>query len=186
MAISCPNLILTLPVLAVDPNVKGKTPVLRVQKLTSVQLALRFLINRSSYRHRTSSHEDNVELETDEEPVFTGEDLSQVDDTLLDLEPKQTYNMAPVTRISPLTEPSSASLPATSFQANTRPVQQSSDSSPALFRAPDPVLTQDTISTGQTPSRRGDRTYFPTFSMPQPQRTATPQVHPSNSQDAVT
>ena len=32
----------------------------------------------------------------------------------------------------------------------------------------------DTISTGQTPSRRGERTYFSTFSMPQPQRTATP------------
>ena len=73
-----------------------------------------------------------------------------------------------------LTQPSSASLPATSFLANTGPVQQSSDSSPALFRAPDPVLTQDTISTGQTPSRRGERTYFSTFSMPQPQRTATP------------
>ena len=82
--------------------------------------------------------------------------------------------MAPVTGISSLTQPSSASLPATSFPANTGPVQQSSDSSPALFRAPDPVLTQDTISTGQTPSRRGDRTYFSTFLMPQPQRTATP------------
>ena len=129
---------------------------------------------RFSYRHRTGSHEDNVEPETDEEPVFTGEDLGQVDDTLLDLEPEQTGNMAPVTGISPLTQPSSASLPATSFPANTGPVQQSSDASPALFRAPDPVSTQDTISTGQTPSRRGDRTYFPTFSMPQPQRTATP------------
>ena len=125
---------------------------------------------RSSYRHRTGSHEP----ETDEEPVFTGEDLGQVDNTLLDLEPEQTSNMAPVTGISPLTQPSSASLPATSFPANTGLVQQSSVASPALFRAPDPVLTQDTISTGQTPSRRGDRTYFPTFSMPQPQRTATP------------
>ena len=129
---------------------------------------------RSFYRHRTGSHEDNVEPETDEEPVFTGEDLGQVDDTLFNLEPEQAGNMAPVTGISPLTQPSSASLPATSFPANTGPVQQSSDSSPALFRAPDPVLTQDTVSTGQTPSRRGDRTYFPTFSMPQPQRTATP------------
>ena len=55
-----------------------------------------------------------------------------------------------------------------SFPA-TRPVQQSSDS-PALFRAPDPVLTQDTIFTGQTPSRYISRT---SFTMPQPQRTTT-------------
>ena len=129
---------------------------------------------RSSYRHRTGSHDDNLEPETDEEPVFTSEELGQVDNTLLDLELEQTGNIAPVTGISPLTQPSSASLPVTSFPANTGPVQQSSDSSPALFRAPDPVLTQDTILTVQTPNRRGERTYFSTFSMPQPQRTATP------------
>ena len=40
---------------------------------------------RSSYCHRTSSHDDNLEPETDEELVFTGEELGQVDDTLLDL-----------------------------------------------------------------------------------------------------
>ena len=52
----------------------------------------------------------------------------------------------------------------------TGPVQQSSDSS-GLFRAPDPVLTQDTLSTGQTPSRHITRM---SFQMPQSQRTATP------------
>ena len=128
---------------------------------------------RSSYHHCTGSHDDNLELETDEELVFTSEELGQVDDTLLDLEPEQIGNIAPVTGISPLnTQTSSASLPM-SFLANTGPVQESSASSSALFRAPDPVLTQDTISTGQTPSRRGEKTpCFPTFSMPQPQRTA--------------
>ena len=45
---------------------------------------------RSSYRQRSSSQDENLEPETDEEPVFTGEDLGQVDDTLLDLEPEQT------------------------------------------------------------------------------------------------
>ena len=122
---------------------------------------------RSSYRQRSGSQDENLEPETDEEPAFTGEDLGQVDDTLLDLEPEQTGNIAPVTGISPLNnQPSSASLPVMSFPA-TGPVQQSSDSS-ALFRAPDPVLTQDTISTGQTPSRHISRM---SFTMPQPQRT---------------
>ena len=124
---------------------------------------------RSSYCQRSGSQDENLEPETDEEPVFTGEDLGQVDDTLLDLEPEQTGNIAPVTGISPLNnQPSSASLPVMSFPA-TGPVQQSSDS-PALFRAPDPVLTQDTISTGQTPSRYISRT---SFTMPQRQRTTT-------------
>ena len=95
---------------------------------------------RSSYRQRSGSLDENLEPETDEEPVFTGEDLGQVDDTLLDLEPEQTGNIVPVTSISPLNnQPSSASLPVMSFPA-TGPVQQSSDS-PALFRALDPVLT---------------------------------------------
>ena len=44
---------------------------------------------RSSYSHHTGSHDDNLEPETDEELVFTGEELGQVDDTLLHLEPEQ-------------------------------------------------------------------------------------------------
>ena len=124
---------------------------------------------RSSYRQRAGSHDESLEPE-DEEPVFTGEDLGQVDDTLLDLDAEQTGNIAPVSGISPLnTQTSSASVPGMNFPA-TGPVQQSSDSS-ALFRAPDPVLTQDTLSTGQTPSRHTSRM---SFQMPQPQRTATP------------
>ena len=125
---------------------------------------------RSSYRQHAGSQDENLEPETDEEPVFTGEDLGQVDDTLLDLEHEQTGNIAPFTGISPLnTQTSSASVPGMNFPA-TGPVQQSSDSSSALFRAPDPVLTQDTLSTGQTPSRHISRM---SFQMPQPQRTAT-------------
>ena len=66
---------------------------------------------RSSYRQRAGSHDESLEPE-DEEPVFTGEDLGQVDDTLLDLDAEQTGNIAPVTGISPLnTQTSSASVP---------------------------------------------------------------------------
>ena len=45
MDILCPNLTLTLPALAVGPSVKGKSPVLRELKLTSVHCAPRFLKN---------------------------------------------------------------------------------------------------------------------------------------------
>ena len=84
-------------------------------------------------------------------------------------ETEQTGNIAPVTGISPLnTQTSSASVPGMNFPA-TGPVQQSSSSS-ALVRAPDPVFTQDTLSTGQTPSRHISRM---SLQMPQPQRTAT-------------
>ena len=46
-----------------------------------------------------SSQDENLEPETDEEPVFTGEDLGQVDDTLVDLEPEQIGNIVPVTAL---------------------------------------------------------------------------------------
>ena len=54
---------------------------------------------RSAYR----SHTDNSfeKLDTDKQ-VFPGEDLSRVDDTILDLEPEQSGSTAPVTGISPL------------------------------------------------------------------------------------
>ena len=129
---------------------------------------------RSSYRNRTSSHNDNIEPETDDKLLFTSEELSQVDNILLDLELEQSSNVAPVTGISPLNnQPSSASLPAMSFPVNTRPVPQPSASSSALFRMPDRVPAQDTIPAGQTPNRQYMADKMATFSLPQPQRTAS-------------
>ena len=55
---------------------------------------------RSAYRNHSGSQDDIVELE--EELVFTGDELPQVYCTLLDLEPEQTGNIAPITGISPL------------------------------------------------------------------------------------
>ena len=47
---------------------------------------------KSSNHNSTGSQNDNVEPELKDEPVFTGEKLSQVDDTLLVLEPEQSGN----------------------------------------------------------------------------------------------
>ena len=58
---------------------------------------------RSAYRSCSDSQGDSFEAQDTEEPVFTSEDLSRVDDTLLDLDPEQTGSSAPVTGISPLT-----------------------------------------------------------------------------------
>ena len=62
---------------------------------------------RSVYRHKTGSQGDSFEELETEKPALTGEDFSQVDDTLLDLEPEDSGTSAPLTGISPLT-----SLPA--------------------------------------------------------------------------
>ena len=109
---------------------------------------------RSSYCNHTGSQDDNIEPETEDEPVFTGEELSQVDNTVLELEPEQFGNIAPVTVISPLANwPSSTFLLVMSFPAHTGPLLQSSAS--ALFRAPDPVPpAHDTVPVGQTPNRQ--------------------------------
>ena len=130
---------------------------------------------RSAYRNRSSSEDDSLEPETKDESVLTGEELSQADDTLLDLEPEQTGNSAPVTGISSFAnQPSSASIPVMSFPAHTGPVLQSSAPS-ALFRVPDPVLSaQETIPTGKTPNRQYMADKMTSFSLPQPQRNATP------------
>ena len=45
---------------------------------------------RSAYRSRTGSRDNSFEEFDADEPVFTGEDLSRVDDTILDLEPEQS------------------------------------------------------------------------------------------------
>ena len=96
---------------------------------------------RSAYRHKTSSQGDSFEEPETEEPALTGEDFSQVDDTLLDLEPEDSGTGAPLTGISPLTSlPASLpaqGVPATSFTMG--PVQQSTTDSSALFRAPHPL-----------------------------------------------
>ena len=127
---------------------------------------------RSSYCNRTSSHDDNIEPETEDAQVFTNEELSQVDDTLLDLEPEQSGNIAPFTGIS-LLHNQQSSVPAMSIPVNTGPVPQPSASSSALFRAPDPVPAQDTIPAGQTPNRQYMADKMATFSLPQPQKTAS-------------
>ena len=70
---------------------------------------------RSAYRSHTGSQGDSFEEQDVDEPVCTGEDLSRVDDTLLDLEPEpeSSGSSAPVTGISSLTS-LPAPLPASS------------------------------------------------------------------------
>ena len=110
---------------------------------------------RSAYRHKTGSQGDSFEEPETEEPAPTGEDFSQVDDTLLDLEPEDTGTSAPLTGISPLTC-LPASLPAQSVLATFTmgPVQQSTTDSSALFRVPHPLsqtVTQDIPPSGYLP-----------------------------------
>ena len=115
---------------------------------------------RSAYsNHSGSQDESNVEPETEDEPV---------DDRLLDLEPEQPGNIAPVTDISPIAnQPSSAYIPVMSFPAHTTPVLQSFASA-ALFRVLDPVLSaQDTIPTGKISNRQYMPDKMTTFSLPQ-------------------
>ena len=52
---------------------------------------------RSAYRSHTGSQGDSFEEQDVDEPVCTGEDLSCVDDTLLDLQLKSSGSSAPVT-----------------------------------------------------------------------------------------
>ena len=85
---------------------------------------------RSAYRHKTGSQGYSFE-EPETEPAPTGEDLSQVDDTLLDLEPEDSSTSAPLTGISPLTS-LPALLPAQGVLATSftmGPVQQSTTDS---------------------------------------------------------
>ena len=91
---------------------------------------------RSAYRHKTGSQGDSFEELETEEPALTGKDFSQVDDTLLDLEPEDSGTSVPLTGISPLSSVLASlpaqSVPATSFTMG--PVQQSTTNSLALFR----------------------------------------------------
>ena len=73
---------------------------------------------RSAYRQRTGSQGDSFEELETEDPAQTSEDLSQVGDTLLDLEPEDTSTDQPIAGISPPTS-LPASLPAQNVQATS-------------------------------------------------------------------
>ena len=99
-------------------------------------------VNRSAYRHKSALQGDSLEEpETTDETVFTGEDLSQVDDTFLDLELEDSSTNALLTSISPvmsLNAPLPAyNIPAMSFTLGA--VHQPSTDSSAFFKAPNPV-----------------------------------------------
>ena len=122
-----------------------------------------------------SSQGDSFEEPETDEPVFTDEDLSWVDDTLLDLEPEDSSTNAPLTGISPLT-----SLPAPLLAQNIAvrsftldPVHQSTtDSNPVLQS-----VSQDISLPGHiphsTPGRQTVADKMAALSFPQPQRTAS-------------
>ena len=105
---------------------------------------------RSAYRQRTGSQGDSFEEPETEDRAQTGEDLSRVDDTLLDLEPEDTSTDQPIASISPLTS-LPASLPARNVPATSPTVgavNQPTASSLALFRVPHPMsqtVTQDIL-----------------------------------------
>ena len=137
---------------------------------------------RSAYRHRTGSQGDSFEEPETEEPAWTGEDFSRVDNTLLDLKLKDSGTSAPLTSISPLTSLPVAlhaqNVPATSFTMG--PVQQSTTDSSALFRAPHPLsqtVTQDIPPSGYlphtTPGRQSVADRMAALSFPQPQRAVS-------------
>ena len=99
--------------MAVEPSARDWIPVPKEQKtmqcaacsaLTEEQWShLREnFVKRSAYKQRTGSQGDSFEEPETEDPAQTGEDLSRVDDTLLDLEPEETGTGAPLAGISPL------------------------------------------------------------------------------------
>ena len=108
-------------------------------------------MKRSAYRHHLGSHSDSFEEpETTDELVFTGEDLSQVDDTFL-------TGIIPLTSLpAPLP---AHNIPVTSITLGL--VHQSITDSSAFFKAPNPVsqtVSQDISLPGQvlhsTPGRQ--------------------------------
>ena len=141
---------------------------------------------RSAYRSRTGSQGDSFEEQDVDEPVCTGEDLSRMDDTLLDLEPESSGSSAPVTGISPLTS-LLASLPASSeniqnTSVSAGPVNQPYVDPSAFFKAPEPVhqtIHPDALPPGQVPHTSGGHSVadrLALLSFPQPQRTTTINV----------
>ena len=151
---------------------------------------------RSAYRHKTGSQGDLFEEPETEEPALTGEDFSQMDDTLLDLEPEDTSTSAPLTGISPLTSlpaPLPAqNIPATSFTMGA--VHQPMTDSSTLFRAPHPMsqtVTQDIPPSGYaphaTPGRQSVAERMAALSFPQPQRavSSTEIPQPAKSEEPM-
>ena len=141
---------------------------------------------RSAYRSHTGSQGDSFKEQDVDEPVCTGEYLSRVDDTLLDLELEVFGSSAPVTCISPLTSlpaplpASSQNIQSTSVSAG--PVNQPYVDPSAFFKAPEPVqqtVPQDTLPPGQVPHTPGGHSIADrkaSLSFPQPQRTTTINV----------
>ena len=113
---------------------------------------------RDAYRSNTGSQGDSFEEQDIDEVVCTGEDLSRVDDTLLDLEPESSSSSAPVTGISPLTS-LPAPLPASSQNTQSTsvsagPVNQPYVDPSAFFKAPEPIhqtVSRDALPPGQVP-----------------------------------
>ena len=132
---------------------------------------------RSAYRSRTRSRDNSFEEFDTDEPVCTGEDLSQVDDTILDLEPEQSSSSAPVTGISPLTS-LRAPLPGSSQDIPATSVILPHGKSSVFFKAPAPMpqmVTQDTLPPSHPHTQGGqsvtDR--MASLSFPQPQRISS-------------
>ena len=106
--------------------------------------------------HKSGSQGDSFEEPETDELVFTGEDLSRVDDTLLDLEPEDSGTNAPLASISPLTS-LPAPLPAHNILATSFtlcPIHQSTTDSSAFFKVPKPMsqsVSQDISLPGHMP-----------------------------------
>ena len=121
---------------------------------------------RFTYRSHTGSQGDSFEEQAVDEPVCTGEDLSRVDDTLLDFEPEVSGSSAQVTSISPLTSlpaplpASSQNIQSTSVSAG--PVNQPYVDPSAFFKAPGPCSPDS--SSGYPTSRSSSTHSRRTFS----------------------
>ena len=124
---------------------------------------------RSAYRNHMGSQENSFEELDADKPAFTSEDLSRVDDTILDLEPEHSGSTAPATSISPLTSlpaplpGSSQDIPATSVLSSPGPVPSPHGEASAFFKAPTPV-----------PQMVMD--WMASLSFPQPQRISSLMV----------
>ena len=198
MDILCPSLTLMILASAVESCVRVKTP---VHKGTDVNQCIpcaalseeqwthlmENFAKTSAYRNRTGFQENSFEDLDTNEPVFTGKDLSRLDDTIHDLEPEHSSSTAPVTNISPLTSlqaphpGSSQDIPASSVVSGPGPVLPEHGDSLAFLKAPTLVpqmVTQDTLPPQVPHTSRGhsvtDR--MASLSFPQPPRTSSLMV----------
>ena len=134
---------------------------------------------RSAYRSRTWCQKNSFEEPDISEPVFTSEDLSRVDDSILDLEPKHSYSTAAVTSslyLMSLPAPlprSSQDIPTTCVIPG--PVHQPHGDSSAFFKAliPVPQMVTHTTHPPQVPHTPGGHSVvyrMASLSFVQPQR----------------